>query len=73
MVNEFYEITDDRIGFHVNNEIMLGGRYKRVLKVMACTTDWLYRNYINPLKNITIPPSLLPVPTSTPIPSSLHW
>ena len=53
MDNQFYEITDDRIGIHVNEGIMIGGRYVKVLKIMACNDNWLYRNYINPLKNIT--------------------
>ena len=33
--NEFYQITDERIGIHVNEEVMIGGRVVRVLKVMA--------------------------------------
>ena len=61
MDNQFYEITDHRIGFNVNRQIMFGGRNVRVLKVMACTSDWLTRNYINPLKNI-IPPKPTPPP-----------
>ncbi len=51
--NEFYEITDHKIAFHVNEGIMIGGKYVKVRKIMACKTDWLYRNFINPLNNIT--------------------
>ena len=51
--NQFYKITDDRIGIHVNQEIVIGGRVVRVLEVMAFTQDWLNRNYIEPLENIT--------------------
>ena len=48
--NQFYQITDERIGIHINNEIMVSGRTVKVLKVMACDEDWIFRNYINPLK-----------------------
>jgi len=51
--NQFYKITDDRIGIHVNQEIVIGGRVVRVLEVMAFTQEWLNRNYIEPLENIT--------------------
>ena len=50
--NEFYKITDQRIGIHINQEIMIGGRYVRVLKVMACDITWLNKYYYTPLKNI---------------------
>ena len=52
LANQFYQITDERIGLHVNNEIFIGGRTVRVLKVMACSMAWLIRNYFNPWKNI---------------------
>ena len=48
--NQFYKITDERIGMHINNQIIVGGRTVNVLKVMVCNEDWLFRNYINPLK-----------------------
>ena len=50
--NEFYQITDERINFHFNDEIMIGGKTCKILKVMACTNSWLLRNYYNPLTNI---------------------
>ena len=50
--NQFYKITDERIGIHVNNEMFIGGRTVQVLKVMACNKDWLIRNYFKPWKNI---------------------
>ena len=53
--NEFYQITDDRIGVHVNSEVVIGGRVVKVLKIMACTEDWIYRNYINPAESYTKP------------------
>ena len=50
--NQFYQVTDERIGIHINNEIMVSGRTVKVLKVMACDEEWIFRNYINPLKRI---------------------
>ena len=50
--NEFFKITDERIGFHVNREIMIGGRAVKVLKIMACTNDWLEKNYFSPLRGL---------------------
>ena len=50
--NEFYQITDERINFHFNDEIMIGGKTRKILKVMACAISWLERFYYNPLNNI---------------------
>lgn len=50
--NQFYEITNERIGIHINNQIVLGGRTVRVMKVMVCNPAWLIRNYYRPWKNI---------------------
>ena len=50
--NQFYKIIDERIGVHVNQEIMIGGKSVKVLKVMACNTSWLIRNYYAPLNAI---------------------
>ena len=51
--NQFYKITDDRIGIHVNQEIIIGGRVIRVLKIMALKSDWLNRNYYEPLERMS--------------------
>ena len=51
--NEFYKITDERIGVHVNQEIFIKGRAVRVLKIMACDSNWLLNNYYKPMENIT--------------------
>ena len=51
MSNEFYKITDKKFGFHVDQQIMIGGQMVKVLKIMACKTTWLYKFYINPLNN----------------------
>ena len=67
MNNEFYEIKDHRIAFHVEEGIMIGGKYVKVLKIMACRTNWLYNNFINPLDNFTkSQPKPEPEPISTP-------
>lgn len=50
--NEFYQITDNKIGIHVSDQIMIGGHSVKVLKIMACNEDWLYKFYINPLDNL---------------------
>ncbi len=55
MTNEFYQITDDRIGVHVNSEVVIGGRVVKVLKIMACTEESIYNNYINPAQSYTKP------------------
>ena len=39
--NQFYQITDQRIGIHINQHIMIGGRTVKVLKIMACNLNWL--------------------------------
>ena len=86
MDNQFYQITDERIGIHVNNEIMIGGRTVKVLKVMACNERWLIRNYYRPWKNIFeltekyqrkknsyyVPPPPPPKPIYTPFPKSRY-
>ena len=53
--NEFYQITDDRIGVHVNSEVVIGGRVIKVLKIMACTETWIDRYYIQPADSYTRP------------------
>ena len=50
--NQFYKITDQAIGVHVNSEIVIAGKVVKVLEIMACTQDWLNRNYFDPIENI---------------------
>ena len=50
--NQFFEITNERIGIHINNQIVIGGRTVRVMKFMVCNPTWLMRNYYRPWKNI---------------------
>ena len=49
--NKFYEVTNDKIGLHINSEVMIGGVSRRVLKVMGCTEEFLKRNYYDPIES----------------------
>jgi len=50
--NEFYKITDERIGVHINQQVLIGGRSIKVLEIMACKLSWLNNNYFTPLERI---------------------
>lgn len=50
--NQFYEVTHETFGVHFNEEIMIGGKTVKVLKVMACNNNWLQRYYYNPINEI---------------------
>ena len=50
--NEFFQITDEKVGVHVNQEIMIGGRSVKVLKIMAVKASWLQNTYYNPLRGL---------------------
>ena len=50
--NQFYEITDETIGVHVNTEIMIGGKVRKVRKLMACNNKWLSENYFMPIQEL---------------------
>lgn len=52
MINEFYQITDHKIGIKVQNKIMVGGQWIKVQKIMACKPFWLYKYYIFPMENL---------------------
>ena len=39
--NQFYEIKDETLDVHVNQEIIIEGRSIKVLKLMACNSRWL--------------------------------
>ena len=72
--NEFYQITDERINFHFNDEIMIGGKTRKILKVMACNISWLMRFYYNPLKNImSLAEKSLPPPPPPPPPQFTNY
>ena len=51
--NKFYKITDERVGVHVTQNILIGGRTVKVLNIMACNSAWLERNYFTPLERIS--------------------
>ena len=52
--NQFYKITDQKIGISRNKEIMIGGKTVKILKIMVCKKNWLQEYYFNPIKNIYI-------------------
>ena len=52
-MNDFLKITDERIGVHVNEEIMIGGRTVKVLHIMVCKNEWLNKYYNIPISEIT--------------------
>ena len=50
--NQFYEITNERIGLHIDDVIFIGGRTVKVLEVMVYNESWLFCNYLRPWENI---------------------
>lgn len=54
LTNQFYKITDERIGIHIDEELMLAGKVVKVKNVMACNDNWLENNYFNPIYEISI-------------------
>ena len=50
--NEFYEITDTKLGFHTNSIISIGGIDVKVRKIMAFKGNWIENNYYRPLTEI---------------------
>ena len=63
--NEFFKITDETIGIHVNEEVMIGGRQVRVLKIMACNENWIRKNYLDPIENINNRKKNVYIPTTS--------
>ena len=52
--NRFFEITDEHMGLHYNDEIVISGVRVRVLKLMFFKKNWIFKNYLEPysiLKN----------------------
>ena len=52
--NQFLEITDSRLGIHVNSEVMIGGVYRKIKNVMICNKHWINQNYLEPIEYYTI-------------------
>lgn len=50
--NRFYQITDEKFGVHINEDIVIGGKITKVLKIMVCKKTWLVNYYLNPLENL---------------------
>ena len=63
--NEFYQITDQKIGVHVDSEVIIGGKVIKVLKIMACTQSWLIKYYYDPIQQYSSPPALPAQPAVT--------
>ena len=69
MCNEFYEIKEHKIAFHVEEGLMIRGKYVKVKKLWIARTNQLYNNFINPLDNFTkSQPKPEPEPINTPPP-----
>lgn len=51
--NEFFRITDERVGVHVKEEIMIGLMSVKVLKIMACKSSWLENQYYIPFRRFS--------------------
>ena len=47
--NEFFLITDKRIGIRANSQVFIGGKSITVTKVMVCQRSWIEDNYLNPM------------------------
>jgi len=63
--NEFYQVTDQKIGVHVDSEVIIGGKVIKVLKIMACTQSWLIKYYYDPIQQYSSPPALPAQPAVT--------
>ena len=54
--NQFLEITNEKMGIHANQEMVIGGIVVRVLKVMLCTQNWITNFFYTPIDKILNPP-----------------
>lgn len=50
--NQFFEITDETIGIHINERFEISGQKVKVLKVMVCNDNWIRYSYDTPMKII---------------------
>ena len=53
MNNRFFELTDETMNIHANEVIVIGGITTRVLKIMLFKSNWVFQNFIWPLKRLT--------------------
>jgi hypothetical protein len=57
MANKFYELAAVRHQFFVAGNILVGGRNRRVQKIMCFKMSWLNNNYFVPLRTLTQAPA----------------
>ena len=72
--NRFLKITDETVGIHANEEIIIGGLVVRAIQIMTCTESWLSDYYYSPIKRVinmlSEPPP--PPPVSPRVGSRIH-
>ena len=49
--NQFFQLSDSRLGFRINSEVIIGGVSRKILKVMGCNEYWLNTYYYNPVQS----------------------
>ena len=54
-INQFYQLTDEKVGVHVNSEVVIGGRVIKVLKIMTCTHKWIKTFFDEPVEAYSRP------------------
>jgi len=50
--NEFFEIGSTQLNFAVSEDIFIGGVNRRVNNVMFFTSNWIQRNFYNPINSL---------------------
>ena len=50
ILNRFFEITNEELGIHANDEIFIGGISVRVIKLMLFKKEWVVDNYLEPFE-----------------------
>lgn len=53
-LNEFYEISAVQDQLFVSSSIIINGQRKRVNKIMICRPFWLTKNYIEPMRTMSL-------------------
>lgn len=53
-LNEFYEISAVQNQLFVSSSIIINGQRKRINKIMICRPFWLNKNYIEPMKTMSL-------------------
>ena len=49
--NQFFQLSDSRLGFRINSEVIIGGVPRKILKVMGCNEYWLNTYYFYPVQS----------------------